>query len=344
MKSSPRSGKSGRSGEHRGRRSEPRPSIAQNYSAGEGWEESFSAAVDAVVPAALAGNRLDQALVQLFPQYSRNRLQTWLREGHIRVDGSSRPAKQSVLGGEKVSLQPPEAPASGGPAAQAMPLDIVYEDADLIVIDKPVGLVVHPGAGVPDRTLMNALLAHAPELAKVPRAGIVHRIDKDTSGLLVVARTVESQVQLARQLADRSMSRTYTAVVQGDPPGSGVVDAPIGRDTRLRTRMAVSTRGKPARTHYRVIERFGDAAVIECRLETGRTHQIRVHMQHIRHPLIGDTVYRRGTRRGIDFPRQALHACELSLIHPRAAKPVSWSSPLPLDMKQLIARLRARDY
>jgi 23S rRNA pseudouridine1911/1915/1917 synthase len=222
-----------------------------------------------------------------------------------------------------------------------MPLKIVHEDAALIVIDKPAGLVVHPGAGQPDRTLLNALLAHAPALAGVPRAGIVHRLDKDTSGLLVVAKTVEAQTDLVRQLADRSMRRVYTALVQGDPPASGTIDAPVGRDIRARTRMAVTNRGKPARTSYRVLERFGRAALVECRLETGRTHQIRVHFQHIRHPLVGDTVYRRGTRHGLSFPRQALHAAELSLRHPASGEEMTWRSPLPRDFKRLVDQLRA---
>jgi 23S rRNA pseudouridine1911/1915/1917 synthase len=221
-----------------------------------------------------------------------------------------------------------------------MPLKIVYEDDDLMVIDKPAGLVVHPGAGQPDRTLLNALLAHAPRLAGVPRAGIVHRLDKDTSGLLVVAKTVQAQAELARQLAERSVRRVYFAVVHGDPPASGVVDAAIGRDVRSRVRMAVSQRGKPARTLYRVIERFGHAALLECRLETGRTHQIRVHLQHIRHPLVGDAVYRRGTRHGLSFPRQALHAGELALTHPRTGKAMAWRAPLPRDMKRLLDTLR----
>jgi 23S rRNA pseudouridine1911/1915/1917 synthase len=221
-----------------------------------------------------------------------------------------------------------------------MPLKVVFEDAALIVIDKPAGLVVHPGAGQPDRTLLNALLAHAPALAAVPRGGIVHRLDKDTSGLLVVAKTVEAQASLVKQLADHSMRRVYLAVVQGDPPASGVIDAPVGRDVRARTRMAVTHRGKPSRTNYRVLERYGRAALVECRLETGRTHQIRVHFQHLRHPLVGDETYRRGTRHGIAFPRQALHAMELALVHPTSGKAVSWSAPLPRDMKRLIDGLR----
>lgn len=294
----------------------------------------------AAVPLTLGGMRLDQALVRIFPQYSRNRLQAWLKSGHITIDGRRRDANHAVTGGEAVALQPPRVADAAAPQAQRMPLKVVFEDAALIVIDKPAGLVVHPGAGQPDRTLLNALLAHAPALAAVPRGGIVHRLDKDTSGLLVVAKTVEAQVSLVKQLADHSMRRVYLAVVQGDPPASGVIDAPVGRDVRARTRMAVTHRGKEARTAYKVRERFGRAALVECRLETGRTHQIRVHFQHLRHPLVGDETYRRGTRHGIDFPRQALHAIELTLVHPTTGKAVSWSAPLPRDMKRLIDGLR----
>jgi 23S rRNA pseudouridine1911/1915/1917 synthase len=337
MRKAPGKGR-GRDASARSRKNEP-----QNYKPAEDWEDAFAAPVESVVPAELASLRLDQALARLFPQYSRNRLQAWLKAGHIEVDGKRRDAREAVLGGENVRLAPPLEPSAALPKAQKLPLTVVYEDKDLIVIDKPVGLVVHPGAGVPDHTLLNALLAHAPELARVPRAGIVHRIDKDTSGLLVVARTVEAQASLARQLAERTMHRSYLAVVQGDPPASGLIDAPIGRDQRARTRMAVSHRGKDARTRYRVIERFGEAAVVECRLETGRTHQIRVHFQHIRHPLVGDPVYQRGTRHRVRFARQALHACELALIHPRSGKPMSWRSSLPEDMRKLIEALRDSD-
>src|SRR5688500_2495992 len=304
------------------------------------WEEGFAAAMSATVPAELGGLRVDQALARLFPQYSRNRLQAWLKSGHITLDGKPAAADRAVSGGERIVLEPPPVPSAAAPQAQRMPLKIVHEDAELIVIDKPAGLVVHPGAGQPDRTLLNALLAHAPRLAGVPRAGIVHRLDKDTSGLLVVAKNVEAQADLARQLADRSVRRLYLAVVQGDPPASGIVDAAIGRDVRSRVRMAVSQRGKPARTGYRVIERFGHAALLECRLETGRTHQIRVHLQHIRHPLVGDATYRRGTRHGLTFARQALHAGELTLTHPRTRQVMTWRSPLPRDMKRLLEALR----
>jgi 23S rRNA pseudouridine1911/1915/1917 synthase len=315
----------------------------KNYSVAEDgadWEEGFAAAMTASVPLELGGLRFDQALARVFPQYSRNRLQVWLKSGHITLDGRPADASRQVSGGERVVLEPPAVPDSAVPVAQRMPLKIVHEDRDIIVIDKPAGLVVHPGAGQPDRTLLNALLAHAPRLAGVPRAGIVHRLDKDTSGLLVVAKTLEAQADLARQLAERSMRRTYLAVVQGDPPASGVIDAAIGRDVRSRVRMAVSQRGKPARTAYRVIERFGHAALVECRLETGRTHQIRVHLQHIRHPLVGDAVYRRGTRHGLAFARQALHAGELTLVHPGTGKVMTWRSALPRDMKRLLDSLR----
>src|SRR5688572_20062434 len=213
----------------------------KNYS---DWDAALGAPMSEVVPVALGGLRLDQALARLFPQYSRNRLQEWLKAGHITIDGRRLARNYEVTGGERIALSPPRLPDSAAPQAQRMPLKIVFEDAALIVIDKQAGLVVHPGAGQPDRTLLNALLAHAPALSGVPRAGIVHRLDKDTSGLLVVAKTVEAQASLAAQLASRSMRRIYLAVVQGDPPASGVIDVPIGRDARARTRMAVTHRGR----------------------------------------------------------------------------------------------------
>jgi 23S rRNA pseudouridine1911/1915/1917 synthase len=317
--------------------------MGRNYSdeenANADWDAAFVAPMRAQVPRELGGARLDQALARMFPQYSRNRLQAWLAQGHIRVEGARAQASDAVRGGEHIELAPPPAP-DAAPHAQKMPLKIVFEDDDLIVIDKPAGLVVHPGAGVPDRTLMNGLLAHCPALAGVPRAGIVHRLDKDTSGLLVVAKNVEAQAGLVRQLEARSMRRVYLAVVQGDPPTSGMIDAPVGRDTRARTRMAVTRRGKDAVTRYRVLERYGHAALVECRLESGRTHQIRVHFQHIRHPIIGDSVYRRGTRHGLAFGRQALHAAELSLVHPRSGQTMTWRAAPPADFKRLLQGLR----
>ncbi|KPK08308.1 MAG: ribosomal large subunit pseudouridine synthase D [Betaproteobacteria bacterium SG8_39] len=299
-----------------------------------------AAELTVTVPQALAGLRLDQALARLFPQYSRTRLQVWLREGAIALDARPATARQTVIGGEQVRLVPPPLPDAAAPQAEKMPLAIVYEDADILVIDKPAGLVVHPGAGVHRGTLLNALLAHAPQLGGLPRAGIVHRLDRDTSGLLVVAKTLEAQTSLVRQLAERSMQRVYLAVVHGVPSAGGTIDQPIGRDLRSRTRMAITRRGREARTRYQVVERFDAAALIECRLETGRTHQIRVHLQHLGYPIVGDPVYRRGASARISFGRQALHARELSLAHPRSGEPMTWRAPLPADMKRLIATLR----
>jgi len=320
--------------------------MAENYTAPEDeadWEDAFVAALSARVTRDMGGLRLDHALARLFPQYSRNRLQAWLKSGHILVNGRAAEPSMPVVGTEDIGLRPPPAVDVAAPRAQKMALDVVYQDQDLIVINKPAGLVVHPGAGNPEGTLMNGLLAHAPELRQVPRAGIVHRLDKDTSGLLVVAGNVSAQANLAAQLAARTVKRRYLALVQGDPPGSGTIDAPIARDPKLRTRMMVSQRGKEARTRFRVLERFGHCALVECSLDTGRTHQIRVHFQHIRHPLVGDPVYRRGTRHAVAFPRQALHAAELELVHPRTGKRVGWGAPLPADMQQLLARLQ-RDH
>ena len=316
--------------------------MGKNYTAEDEfeWEDAPPAPLHTVLPRELAGLRMDLALARLFPQFSRNRLQSWLKSGALRVDAKQPPASAETVGGEKIELMLPPAADVVRPPAQRMALAIVYEDRDLIVIDKPAGLIVHPGAGNPDRTLLNGLLGHEPELRQVPRAGIVHRLDKDTSGLLVVAKNLEAQTNLAAQLAERSVKRTYLALVHGEPPERGAIDAPVGRDTRARTRMTVTNRGKEARTSYRVLERFEKAALLECKLETGRTHQIRVHLQHIGHPVLGDPVYSRGARRGIEFPRQALHAAELELVHPRSGKTKRWKAPLPADMKKLLASLR----
>ena len=316
--------------------------MGENYTVAEDidWEEAPPAAISAAVPAEFAGVRIDLALAKLFPQYSRNRLQVWLKSGHVLVDGRQPAPSARAIGGEKIVVSAPAAADVAKPRAQRMALAIVFEDADLIVIDKPAGLVVHPGAGNPDRTLLNGLLAHAPALRKVPRAGIVHRLDKDTSGLLVVAKNLTAQARLAEQLAARSVKRSYLAVVHGEPPARGTIDEPIGRDPRERTRMAVVRSGKEARTNYKVLERFAKTALVECRLETGRTHQIRVHLQHIKCPIVGDPVYRRGARTAPAFARQALHAAGLELLHPRSGKPMQWSAPLPADMKKLLTILR----
>lgn len=294
-----------------------------------------------VVPAALAGLRFDQALAKMLPEHSRSRLAAWIRTARVRIDGAPSDTKRKVWGGERVEIDLDSALAEAADRAESIALPIVHEDASILVIDKPAGLVVHPGSGNRTGTLLNALLAHAPALAALPRAGIVHRLDKDTSGLLVVAKTLEAQTCLVRQLQARTVKRDYVAVVHGRIERSGTVEAPIGRDPRVRTRMAVVSRGKPARTLYRPLERLDTATIIECSLETGRTHQIRVHMRSIGHPIVGDPTYgprRAGERVGID--RQALHAARLGLAHPDRAKPMSWRSPLPADIESLVATLR----
>jgi 23S rRNA pseudouridine1911/1915/1917 synthase len=296
--------------------------------------------LQAVVPPGIAGQRLDVVLAAVWPQYSRGRLQSWVREGKVTVDDRLvSDTRRRTFSSERLALDPGEPPAERAHAPQAIPLDVVHEDETLLVINKPPGLVVHPGNGVPDGTLLNALLHHRPALAQVPRAGIVHRLDKDTTGLLVVACTLEAQTDLVRQLQARTVSRCYVAVAGGSVRADGVVDAPIGRHPVQRTRMAVVPTGRPARTHYFVQERLRNATAVECRLETGRTHQIRVHMASIGHPLLGDDTY--APRPVADlFGRQALHARQLGLIHPRSGVQAVWEAPLPNDLARLIDRLR----
>lgn len=296
--------------------------------------------IAAVIPAQSAGIRFDQALAHLFPEHSRSRLTAWLKAGLITLDGKTSTASHKVWGGEKVSVTPMADPRTTSFRAQDIPIDVVYEDDHLIVINKPPGLVVHPGSGNWDGTLLNALLQHAPELEKIPRAGIVHRIDKDTSGLLVVAKTLTAQTALVRQLQDHSVSREYVAVVHGFVAREGSVDAPIGRHKTQRTRMAVAPNGKPAITHYEPEEHLDKTTLVRCRLETGRTHQIRVHMQSIGHPIVGDPVYG-GNRKIPPFGRQALHAEKLALTHPDTGRRRSWSARIPADMRQLISSLKS---
>ena len=277
----------------------------------------------------------------MFPEHSRSRLQRWLREGRIRLDSQAVKPKQKLWGGERVDLQ--RAPDSAETAShpEAIALDIVHEDAAVLVLNKPAGLVVHPGSGNPRGTLLNALLHHSKQLAKIPRAGIVHRLDKDTSGLLVVAKTLQAQTNLVRQLQARTVGREYLAVAHGVIRSDGEVAAPVGRDPRSRTRMAVVAGGKAALTRYRVLKRFAAATLLECRLATGRTHQIRVHMQALGHPLIGDPVYR-GKRRGEEetrFHRQALHAARLEFLHPVSDVLMQFEAPLPGDMRALLESL-----
>jgi 23S rRNA pseudouridine1911/1915/1917 synthase len=298
-----------------------------------------------VIPQECAGLRLDQALARLFPDHSRSRLQGWLRAGRIRINGVSPDADAKVWGGEALEVEaaPESSPElTGAGVAEDIAFPVVFEDETLLVIDKPAGLVVHPGNGNWSGTLLNALLHHAPSLSGLPRAGIVHRLDKDTSGLMVVAKTLEAQTHLVRQLQARTVKRHYLALVHGAVMHDGEVDAPIGRHPVQRTRMAVVEEGKPALTRYAVRERLGAVTLVECRLATGRTHQIRVHMAHLGHHLVGDPVY--GPRRTpapllAAFTRQALHAFRLGLIHPLSGQRMAWFSPLPQDFADLLHAL-----
>ena len=303
------------------------------------------------LPEELQGLRLDQALARALPQYSRARLQSWIEAGAIHVDGRRPRAKDKVVGGERVEIEA-QLEVDAQVAPEAMPLEIVFKDRALFVINKPAGLVVHPGAGNTRHTLQNALLALDPKLAVVPRAGLVHRLDKDTSGLLVVARTPEVHTTLVAALAEREIERHYIALCSGVMTGGGTVDEPIGRHRSQRTKMAVRSDGRPSVTHYRLMKRFRAHTLLHVQLESGRTHQIRVHLAHIGYPVVGDPVY--GGRRRFPaaaspaliaeleaFTRQALHAARLKLAHPITGKEVEWEAPLPADMAHLVAVLEA---
>lgn len=303
------------------------------------------------VPFQLAGVRLDVGASQLFPEFSRSRIQSWIKSGAMTLNGNSVQIKTKLFGGERIDLKAQmEKEASWQP--QAIALEVVHEDAEILVINKPVGLVVHPAAGHADGTILNALIHHAPDIAALPRAGIVHRLDKDTSGLMVVAKTLNAHRSLVEQLQDRSMGREYEAVVNGLVLKDGRVDAPIGRHPMQRKKMAVVAKGKAAVTHYRVLERFQTCTHLRLKLETGRTHQIRVHMAHIKHPIVGDPLYAGRQRQGKHSPaiaqvlgafaRQALHAKRLMLEHPKSGASLAWETELPEDMQQLLAQL-ARD-
>jgi len=303
------------------------------------------------LPASAAGQRLDQALAAALPQYSRASLQRWIRSGALRVQGCMVRPRDRVRGGEQVVLEAEFTPATAI-AAQPLALDIVYQDEAVVVLNKPPGLVVHPGAGNRDHTLQNALLAHEPALARVPRAGIVHRLDKDTSGLLIIARTPIAHTQLVAALARREITREYLALCSGTPTGGGRIDEPIGRHRSARTRMAVRGDGRAAVTHYRIEERIGAHTLLRVRLETGRTHQIRVHLAHIGLPVVGDPLYGGRARQvaGSDsrlraalqaFRRQALHAQLLQLRHPLHGGPLRLEAALPPDLESLLALLRS---
>ena len=298
--------------------------------------------LELTVPAALAGLRFDQALAQLVPQHSRSRLKAWIDAGLATLDGATAEGKRRLAGGERILVQPAPGHVAVADAPQAIALDVVYEDATILVVNKPPGLVVHPGSGNRDGTLLNALLHHAPALSALPRAGIVHRLDKETSGLIVVAKTATAQTDLVRQLQARTVKREYLAVARGDLARATTIDAPIGRHPRLRTSMAVVASGKPARTHVATLERFGSATLVQCTLETGRTHQIRVHLAAIGHPLLGDPAYGGRAAAGVPaFHRQALHAARLALAHPQTRKRLQWEAPPPPDFVELVASLRA---
>ena len=305
---------------------------------------------EAVIPQESAGQRLDQALAALFPEYSRARLQRWLKAGMLVVDDTSPKGRTPVQGGERIVIDA-ELEQEGPVLAESIPLDVVAEDDDVLVLNKPAGLVVHPGAGNPDGTLQNALLHHAPSLAAIPRSGIVHRLDRDTTGLMVVAKTLTAHAALVEQLQTRSMGREYLALVNGQFTAGGTVDAPLGRHPRDRLRMAVRNDGKPAVTHYRMVERFAAHTLLRCKLESGRTHQIRVHMASIQHPIVGDPLY--GGRLRLppggdetinqalrSFLRQALHAEALTLIHPQTGETCRWEAPMPADFAELLEVLR----
>ena len=307
---------------------------------------------EAIVPLSAAGRRFDQALAEMFPDYSRSRLTSWIKDGAVTLDGIKAPPRQLLRGGEKVLLEAVLA-VEVNSQPEAIDLDIVHEDDYLLVLNKPVGLVVHPGAGNPAGTVLNALLHHDPKLAELPRGGIVHRLDKDTSGLMVVARTLAAHTGLVDMLSRHDVERQYEAIVVGTMVAGGTVDAAIGRHMGDRLRQAVRDEedGKHAVTHYRLRERFRAHSLIQCSLETGRTHQIRVHMAHISHPLVGDPLYGGGLKlpkgatpelvaalRG--FRRQALHAERLAFEHPVTHEPLSFSAERPVDQQALIDALR----
>ena len=305
------------------------------------------------VPDACDGMRLDAALARMLPQFSRRQLQDWMRAGQVLAEGEPVRVRDPARRGERVEIWP-QAAAPSACVAQNLPLHVVHADADVIVLDKPAGLVMHPAPGHPDGTVQNALLFHFPETARLPRAGLVHRLDRDTTGLVAVARSAAAQVALVRQLQARTMQRRYQALVRGELVAGGVIDAPIGRHPRARQRMCVRAGGREARTHYRVRQRFAGLTLLELRLETGRTHQIRVHLAHQGHPVVGDPVYGGRARVPAGFPpavracvggfaRQALHAWALELEHPASGERCAWEVPLPEDLRALLASLEAQN-
>jgi 23S rRNA pseudouridine1911/1915/1917 synthase len=340
-----------RSGRPADARADERPCAGPDALAGALAKRSDDAPRVALVPAELAGDRLDKVLAKVFPEYSRSRLQSWTEAGRVLLNGAPAKVRQAVPLGARIELTPDLLPEQLAFTPEPVPLDVVYEDDALLVIDKPAGLVVHPAAGNWNGTILNGLLHRYPDAAGLPRAGIVHRLDKQTSGLMVIARTLQAQTDLVRQLQARTVKRRYVALVWGAMPEQGIIDAPIGRDPRERTRMAVvaGAAGKSARTRFRLVDQTmwkqQSVSAIHCDLETGRTHQIRVHCAHVGHPLLGDPVYgsARGRRSSAplpgEFARQALHAWQLGLVHPNTGRSMRWRADLPDDMAELVHAL-----
>jgi 23S rRNA pseudouridine1911/1915/1917 synthase len=307
--------------------------------------------IELQIPQELSGLRLDSALARMLPEHSRTRIKGWIDAGQVQMGRLPCKPRDVVSTGSRIQVRISAAPVADAVTAEAIPLEVVHEDADVLVVDKPVGLVVHPGAGNPRHTLQNALLGWDPRLAALPRAGIIHRLDKDTSGLLMVARTPEAHTVLTRELMARSVSREYLAVCVGVMTSGGTIDQPIGRHRSDRLRMAVRTDGRPATTHYRVLERFRAHSCLSVRLTTGRTHQIRLHLSHLKYPIVGDPVYggRFGLPRGASpelaetlraFGHQALHAAKLAFDHPRTGERLALEAPVPADFAALLEALR----
>ena len=305
--------------------------------------------INIIIPDAMSGKRLDQALAELLPEHSRARLQSWIRDDYVQIDKKSMRPRDKVHGGEQVEIRA-EIESQISAAPEDIPLEIVFEDEHLIIINKPARLIVHPGAGNPKHTLMNALLHHDQQLEQVARAGIVHRLDKDTTGLLVVARTPQSHTYLANQLQARKIHREYVTIVSGIMTAGGTINQPIGRHRTHRTKMAVVKNGRPSITHYRIIKKYKHHTQLQVNLETGRTHQIRVHLTWLHYPIIGDPVYggKKQLVKGMDpnlanyitaFPRQALHARAIQLHHPLSKEMMTWKAPIPEDMAELINTL-----
>ena len=305
--------------------------------------------INLTIPEEYRGQRLDAALAQLLPEHSRARIQQWIKDGYLLLNGTQCKARDKVIGEEQVHIKAP-IPEQRSYTAEDIPLDIIHSDADIIILNKPIGLVAHPAAGNYTGTLLNALLHHFPELAKVPRAGIIHRLDKDTSGILVVARNLTAHTKLVDALQQRHIKREYAALVQGYITAGGTIETDIGRHPRSRIKMAVVVNGKPACTHYRITERLDEHTLLRVTLETGRTHQIRIHLAHINHSIVGDQTYGKlclpkGASENVkqqlrNFKRQALHAHKLGLTHPSSGEYCEFTAPIPSDMQTLLQTLK----